>query len=488
MNNPKREKFWVERGLRLLEKSLNPPHELNELDWKIALSEDKKGLTKHLSAFANQAGGGFFVFGIDNKGLCKGIASRESEMIIGRLGSLSRESLEPAVQIDHHFHEKDGKSLLLIYIKESKVKPVHLRGKGIEDSYIRTGCATRKMDKVELAESIISSKNERYEEQAAYSANSPEEVLLLLDYGALFERLSVPVPTSTEKIINELEKEKLIKITGEQIVITNLGVLLLAKDIRKFSGLERKGVRTIIYKDTSRINAVRDVVEKRGYAAAFEDMLEYTMNNLPSSEVIKDAIRKEVKIYPKITVREIIANAIIHQDLHNNHLNPKVEIFTDRIEISNPGMLVPNLSIDRIIDHAEPKNELLARIMHRLGFCEDRGSGIDRALDAVEIYNLPPLKFEELSNSFKVIVYSPKKYLQMSQDERVRACYQHCVLKYLSNEKMTNKTFRERLNVAETNYSLVSKIIKQTVAEGKIKPGNPSNKSTKYVYYIPGWA
>ena len=126
--------------------------------------------------------------------------------------------------------------------------------------------------------------------------------------------------------------------------------------------------------------------------------------------------------------------------------------------------------------------------MYRLGFCEDRGSGIDRALDAIEFFNLPPLQFEDSSNIFKATIYSPKKYLAMSPDERVRACYQHCVLKYLTNEKMTNKTLRERLKIAETNQSLVSKIIQQAVKEKKIKKGDPSSKSTKYAYYIPIWA
>ena len=482
------EKPWIKRGLGLLKQSFNPPHELNELDWKIGLSENKKSLSKHLSAFANQIGGGFFVFGINNRGGKVGITSRDSRRIINRLGNLSRESLKPAIQIDHYLYEEDGKDLLLVYINESVSKPVHLRGKGIEFSYIRTGCSTRKMDNMELAKSLMSSKAEGYEEQSSYSANSLEEALSLLEYEKFFELLDVPIPTSTEKIINELEKNKLVKITGDQIIITNLGALLLAKDFRKFSGLERKGIRVIIYSDTTRINAKQEIVKKSGYVVEFEATLNYIMQSLPSSEVLKIAIREEVKVYPMIVIREIMANAIIHQDLHNNSINPKVEIFADRIEISNPGSLMPSLSIDRIIDHAEPRNELLAKIMYRLGFCEDRGSGIDKALNAIEIFNLPPLKFEDLSNIFKVTIYSPKKYQDMSQDERIRACYQHCVLKYLANEKMTNQTFRKRLKVAETNYSLASKIIKQAVKEGKIKRGDPSNKSTKYTYYIPSWA
>lgn len=482
------EKVWIERGLRLLDRSLNPPHELNELDWKTALSEDKKRLSEHLSAFANQVGGGFLVFGVNDSGIKEGILVEDSKEIINKLGNLGHDSLEPAIKIDHHLYNENGMNLLMIYIEESKSKPVHLRGKGIEFSFVRTGCSTRKMNKVQLAQALMSSKVERFEELDAYTASSPEEVLYLLEYGEFFELLDVPVPTSTDKIIKELERKKLLRFSGDQVSITNLGVLLLAKDFAKFSGFERRGVRLIVYSDTTRTNALREVTGRKGYAVAFKSMLDYIMQNLPSSEVIKNAIRQEVKVYPNIAIREIMANAIIHQDLHNISINPKVEIFTDRIEISNPGSLMPNLSVDRIIDNSEPRNELLARTMYHLGICEDRGSGIDRALDAIEVFNLPPLKFDELPSTFKVTIYSPKEYQDMSQDERVRACYQHCVLKYLANEKMTNQTFRKRLKVAKTNHSLVSKIIKQTVEEGKIKVGDPSSKSTKFTYYVPSWA
>ncbi|EPZ52541.1 divergent AAA domain protein [Bacteriovorax sp. BAL6_X] len=482
------EKIWIDRGLRLIERSLDPPHELNELDWKTALSEDKKKLAEHLSAFANQAGGGFLIFGINDSGTKVGIANNESKEIINRLGNIGHDSLEPAVKIDHYLYNEDGKNILMVYIEESKSKPVHLRGKGIEHSFIRTACSTRRMNKVQLAQALMSSKIEKYEELDSFISSSIEEVLSLLEYGDFFELLDIPVPSSTEKIARELEKRKLIRFVGDQVAITNLGVLLAAKDFSKFSGFERRGVRVILYSDKTRTNAEREVVGKKGYAIGFKGMLDYIMQNLPSSEVIKDAIRQEVKVYPKVAIREIMANALIHQDLHNISINPKVEIFTDRIEISNPGSLMPNLSLDRIIDNAEPRNEVLARAMYHLGICEDRGSGIDRALDAIELFNLPPLKFEELPSTFKVTIYSPKEYQDMSPDERVRACYQHCVLKYLANEKMTNQTFRKRLKVAKTNHSLVSKIIKQTVDEGKIKVGDPSSKSTKFTYYVPSWA
>jgi predicted HTH transcriptional regulator len=69
------DKNWIERGVKFLEISLKTLHELNELDWKISLSEDKRKLAEHLSAFSNQVGGGFFVFGVDDNGNKVGVTS-----------------------------------------------------------------------------------------------------------------------------------------------------------------------------------------------------------------------------------------------------------------------------------------------------------------------------------------------------------------------------------------------------------------------------
>jgi hypothetical protein len=60
-------KIWVIDALQILADSLSPvPHELNELDWKAALSHHRDRLTEHLIAFANHPNGGYLVFGLDN--------------------------------------------------------------------------------------------------------------------------------------------------------------------------------------------------------------------------------------------------------------------------------------------------------------------------------------------------------------------------------------------------------------------------------------
>ncbi|WP_131782132.1 AlbA family DNA-binding domain-containing protein [Legionella gresilensis] len=148
----KPEKQWLDLALQLLEKSLNPlPHELNELDWKAdASSKGAPNLAKHISAFANYAYGGYLVFGIDDYGQINSLDQKKIKEIISKISSIAREGVEPQISIDHEVTVYKDKVLLFIYIKESKEKPVHLRGKGIEESYIRSGASTHKMSKQEI--------------------------------------------------------------------------------------------------------------------------------------------------------------------------------------------------------------------------------------------------------------------------------------------------------------------------------------------------
>src|SRR5690606_23208802 len=160
-------------------------------------------------------------------------------------------------------------------------------------------------------------------------------------------------------------------------------------------------------------------------------------------------------IYPAIAIREFVANALVHQDLSITGQSPMIEIFTDRMEITNPGRLISTVNVDRIIDITpESRNEMLARFMRQAGIDKERGSGVDRALEAIELFGLPPIEFKELDHSFKVTIFSPKKYQAMTKEERIRACYQHCVLKHIVNDPMTNQSLRKRLGIAESNYPM----------------------------------
>lgn len=483
-------KSWRERALELTQRSLGSiPLELNEVDWKSGLSPDKIQLKKHLSAFSNYPGGGFLLFGVGKNAEVRGLYEREEAVpIVTLLGNIARDGLEPSILIDYSIEPFRQKHILIIRVPESADKPVHLRGKGYESSYIRSAGESRKMSKQELAQALMSSRGQSYEMGEGFLCSGPGQVFERLDVDALYQLQEKILPSSQDKILSDLSSMKLIKIEDTRIVITNLGVLICAKNFTDFEGHQRRGVRIVVYKDSSRLTGIRETIEHKGYAIGFQGLLKYTMDALAGSEVIRDALRKEVRVFPEIAVREILANALIHQDLTVVGLSPMVEIFPDRMEITNPGRLLPTMAVDRLIDTTqESRNELLARFMRQLRICEERGSGIDKAIAAIELFNLPPIEFTETTNAFKVTLFAPKKYKDMTQEERIRACYQHCVLKYVANQKMTNTSLRERLGIPEQNYPMVSRIIKDTIEAWKIKK-SPSSTGKKDASYVPFWA
>ena len=210
---------------------------------------------------------------------------------------------------------------------------------------------------------------------------------------------------------------------------------------------------------------------------------------MPQSEIIEQALRVKRTVYPETALREIIANALIHQDFSVTGAGPLVEIFDDRIEISNPGGLLPSKQLDRLIGtQPESRNEQLARAFRRFRICEEQGSGLLKAGLEVELYGLPPIKFEAGSNHFKVTLLSPRTFAQMTPGERLDACYQHAVLKYLSGGAMTNKSLRERLKMPEKRSSMVSALLQEATDRKLIKPANPENKSRKFAEHVPFWA
>ena len=170
--------FWrCFRWLDFLKASLEPPrHELNELDWKAALSPDKKRLSEHLSALSNQPGGGFLVFGVDNAGTAVGIDEAAIEMTIYKLANLGRDALESPVLLDHAIETYGGARLLFVHVPESAVKPVHLRGKSLDHAFIRSGGTTRSASRQEIGTMMLHSRTPRWEELHASLLLSDEEL------------------------------------------------------------------------------------------------------------------------------------------------------------------------------------------------------------------------------------------------------------------------------------------------------------------------
>jgi len=481
-------KTWEKEAIGWLERSIRPfPQELNEIDWKLDLSPNTERLAQHLSAFSNYDRGGFLAFGIDD-GKIIGVDNEQCTKIVNTLGNIARQNIVPPITIDHAIVVYQGKNILFIKISEAKDRPIHLRSGSVYDSYIRSAGQTRKMEKSEVAGLIAKSQGLRFEDEISEAGLSAEAVLKKIEFTSYFDLVERVLPSGNEAIIDVLCADKLVRKNGELYDITNLGAILLAKDIEEFDNLSRKAVRVIIYDGKDRLKTVKELDGKKGYAAGFENLITYINNVLPSNEVINTALRADVKMYPEEAIRELVANALIHQDFYISGTGPMIEIFSNRIEISNPGQ--PLIDTLRLLDSPpQSRNEKLASIMRRFKMCEERGSGIDKVVALSEFFQLPAPDFQKSENHFKAILFAHMPLSKMNKEDKVRACYLHCCLKYVAGkEKMNNTTLRERFQIKTENYPIASGIISDTIDAGLIKASDPNNKSKKYISYIPFWA
>lgn len=163
-----------------------------------------------------------------------------------------------------------------------------------------------------------------------------------------------------------------------------------------------------------------------------------------------------------------------------------VEIFSDRMEITNPG--IPLVDTQRFLDSPpRSRNEALASFMRRIGICEERGSGIDNVVIETEVFQLPAPSFEQTPEHTRVVLFSHKKFKDMDKEDRIRACYQHCCLRYVNRQPMNNTTLRERFGINVKNSAMISRIIKQAIEANIIRPYD-SDAGTRNMRYIPAWA
>jgi ATP-dependent DNA helicase RecG len=429
------------------------------------------------------------VFGIDHvTGAVNGIPRENIDSVVGQLANLGRDALEPPISIDHKIVEWQSALILVIRIIEQAVKPVHRRGKSIEHAWVRSGGTTRKSSRQEIGSMLMRSRTPRWEDLPASPRLSQDEVLNLLDVASIARLLAKPVPHDPEGTIRWLSEEKLIETDGNGYLITNFGAISAARDLRTFDTLDRKRIRFIRYRGLNKVETIDELVGQKGYAVGFEGLIGHLNRILPHSEVIREALRTAFAVYPEIALRELIANTLIHQDFTITGAGPMIELYADRIEFSNPGGLLPGKTIDRLIGATpESRNEILAAAFRRYCICEERGTGFLKVVTAVELFGLPPVSFVQAENAFKVVLFAPRKFAEMSQQERIEACYQHSALKYLSSSAMTNSTLRERLKMHEKQRNQISNLIADAVAAGRIKRKDPTT-GNKFAEYLPYWA
>lgn len=455
------------------------PTEHQRLEFKEAKTQfDNRRLYEYCVALANE-GGGHLVLGVANKPPRPVIGTQAFRDPVEMAEKLFQ-VLGFRVDIEEVAHP-DGRVLVFHIPSRPRGTAYHLDGRYL----MRSGEALVPMSEDQLRRIFAEGKPDWLAELARQGL-SDADVVQLLDTQSYFDMLKLPYPATRDAVLDRFERERLMQSSAGGYAITNLGAILFAKRLEDFDRIARKAPRVIVYEGTSKLKTRLDRPGTRGYAVGFEGLIDFINGQVPSNEVIEKALRRQVKMFPEIAIRELVANALIHQDFNETGASVVIELYADRLEISNPG--IPFISPDRFIDEYQSRNERLADLMRRLGICEEKGSGIDKVVDSAEVYQLPAPDFRVGERRTTVVLFAHKSFESMDRNDRVRACYQHCCLRYVMNQRMTNQSLRERFNLPEEKAASVSQVIASAQEAGKIKPDDAVTQSKRYARYVPFWA
>jgi len=448
---------------------------------------------EYLSALSNSAAldgkvNAYMIWGIDDN----------SHEIIGtdfkpggiKLGNEELENwllrlLSP--KINFHFYTLDfnNATLVLLEIGAAFRHPVRFKG----EEFIRVGSYKKKLkDHPEKERDLWRIFDQfPFEKEIAAENVTAEDVLRLLNYPAYFDLTKLPLSENRSGILEALKSEEMIvESKSGNWNITNFGAVLFAKRLSDFGHLKRKAVRVIHYNGTSKLETIREEVSNQGYAVGYEDLIKTIMQLIPSNEVIEQAFRRKVSMFPELAIRELAANAMIHQDFHIRGTSIMVELFSNRIEITNPGL--PLVKTDRFLDSPpKSRNEAIASFMRRVNICEERGSGIDKVVIETELFQLPAPVFRTTDEHTTAILFAHKPLNEMDKRERIQACYLHAALKYVQHDYLTNPSIRQRFAIEEQNMAAASRIIRETLDAGMIRLFD-KDAAPKMRKYIPYWA
>jgi len=475
----------------LLRRLLEEPKETEWLEFKHN-NGDPDLIGECASACANSAmllgrDRAFIVFGIEDG--TKNLLGTQVRLTIMKKGGegftnwLSRQ-LSPRLMIDFADFQCEGKDLAILVIEPTYDRPVSFSGM----EWIRVGEHKKKLkDHPEHEKALwIATSRRKFESAVALSHQTPEQIAELLDVDCYYALSAQEKPRNPDEVIRRFTERGFLTDDMEGgLNITNLGAILFAKNIGNFSSIAWKSVRVIKYAGYDKRAAEHEQEGVKGYAVGFSGLLAFIKRHLPKRESYPNGVRRQVPLYSEIAIREIVANALIHQDFLITGVGPVVEIYEDRIEINNPGNSL--IEVDRIIDERRSRNEKLARSMRELNLCEERGGGIDKAIIDIEEKFLPAPEFFGSEHSMRVVIFGPKKFSELSKAEKIWSCFCHCVVRWIRHDYMSNGSLRERFDLKDEEYQAVSGVIGDTRRAGKIVPAE-TNQSNKYARYVPRWA
>ena len=355
--------------------------------------KDPKGLSNHITAFAN-ADGGTLIIGIEDNGEITGIDDYTQN--VNEILRVPFDFCRPSVLIETETLEcmdKNGKPNHLLAIKIPQSPELHANQQ--DDVYYRMGDKSQKLsfdDRLRL----MYSKGSRYYEDEPVADSSIEDIDM--DFVASYCQ-KIGYAKSPEEYIRQ-NKSFIVTKSGRQ-EMSGAAILLFGKDPQQY--FQRARIRFIRYDGTeAKVGAEMNVVKDKIFTGRILDMVEKTLSFVRDQIKEHTYLGKEGKFvttpeFPEFVWKEIIINAATHRDYSIKGTDIQVKMFDDRIVVESPGNLPGIVRLNNMRQVHFSRNPKIAAFLHEYDYVQEFGEGVDRMYREMEKAGLPAPEYKDVA-------------------------------------------------------------------------------------------
>lgn len=395
--------------------------------------------------------------------------------------------VDPKLDLSFSSHSIHDKNVVVLSINVANAtKPIKFRG----EEFIRSGSSKTKLSKHPEKERQlwIALESKKFESGIAKENLDFEDVQKYLDIHFYTRARSISGAPAEVVIANLIDDGILVVDSNDSLSITNMGAFAFAKRFDSFDKrLSDHAMRVTKYDGNAKYNnANYDIKSGKGIILGFENLINTIYSLIPTIENYDSGVRADHLQFPQIAIRELVANALVHQDFSISGQQPTIDIFENRVEVTNPG--IPINDVKRLLDlPARSRNNELANLLQKFHIVESRGTGIDKTVYAVEQSEQPAPLFETPKDNTRVTLFDKKKFASLTTDEKNLIIYWHATLHHTEGEPINNKSLRKRFGVSDKQTASVTRAINNAVEAQLIKPYD-TKAGTKFMKYVPFWA
>jgi len=364
------------------------------LEFKRDLSSFKP-IMKTLVAFANTAGG-ILVIGRDDSGTITGIddvlQAEES------IASAIADSIMPAMMPDIEIITFESRELLILRVAHWR-GPFYLKTEGPEDGvYVRLGSTNRKAGPEILAELHRTKRRVSFDQEPCTELN--EDEFDMDKAKSVFKSVN----RSIDK--HKLESLGLVVPYAGRKTVSNGCIILFGKEVHRNRFFPDARVSCARFRGTDKSQFIDRLDIEGSILDAVKDVPKFIRLNTRLFSRIESFKREDIPAYPEVAVREVLVNALVHSDYSLTGMRILVSIFSDRMEIQNPGMLPFGITLEDFkAGVSKVRNRVISRIFRELGLMEEWGSGYKRVVNACSAGGYPEPEWAELGAAIRVVFY-----------------------------------------------------------------------------------